>query len=171
MGKIHIYYGDGKGKTTAAAGLAVRYAASGGRVIFCQFLKNGSLGEIKLLSSIDNISCVFSDKNYGFTWQMTEQARKQAAGDCNNILKYVKNNCSADCLIVLDEILDTVLAGFVDERYLYEFILGLKSVAEIVLTGHCECGKLFSLADYITYMKKEKHPFDLGLQARKGIEF
>ena len=59
MGKIHIYYGDGKGKTTAATGLAVRYAATGGRVVFCQFLKDGSSGEIKLLSSIDNISCVF----------------------------------------------------------------------------------------------------------------
>ena len=171
MGKVHIYYGYGKGKTTAAAGLAVRFSATGGKTVFCQFLKNGTSGEIEVLSGIKNIECLFHVENYGFTWEMTSQQREKVGKVYLELLKKAVEICGGNGMLVLDELLDVVMAGLIDEEIVYNIINDIKEDTEIVITGHGVCEKLFSVADYITCMKKEKHPFDCGLQARKGIEY
>ena len=171
MGKVHIYYGNGKGKTTAAAGLAIRFSATGGKTVFCQFLKNGTSGEIGVLSEIKNTECLFCEENFGFTWEMSPQQRKKAGQVYLELLKNAADRCGENGMLVLDELLDVVSAGLIEEEKVYNIICNIKNNTEIIITGHSVCDKLFSVGDYITCMKKEKHPFDCGLQARKGIEY
>lgn len=78
-GLIHIYEGDGKGKTTAAVGLSVRFAGNGGRVIFTQFLKGNNSGELKVLEMMENIQLIRCEKSFGFTFQMTPEEKQEAA--------------------------------------------------------------------------------------------
>lgn len=79
MGCIHIYCGDGKGKTTAAVGLAVRMAGCGGRVVAARFLKNDDSGELVSLRQIPGVTVIPSRKVFGFTWQMTKEQKAEAA--------------------------------------------------------------------------------------------
>ena len=93
-GLIHIYEGDGKGKTTAAVGLSVRFAGNGGRVIFTQFLKGNNSGELKVLEMMENIQLIRCEKSFGFTFQMTPEEKQDAAGyytaHLHNVLTRVK---------------------------------------------------------------------------------
>lgn len=169
--KIHIYFGDGKGKTTATAGLAVRYAGKGGKVIFAQFLKDGTSGEVSVLKKIKGIEYRRVEKAFGFTWTMSENEKKIAADEYKNLFDSVLRTCAGGELIVLDEILDLIRVGFIDESYVINKILSLNGKREILLTGHSLGEKTAEIADYITEMKKIKHPFDRGLSARPGIEY
>lgn len=78
-GLIHIYEGDGKGKTTAAVGLAVRFAGNGKTVVFTQFLKSNNSSELKILEEIGKIRLIRCDKSFGFTFQMTPEEKQEAA--------------------------------------------------------------------------------------------
>ena len=77
-GLIHIYCGDGKGKTTAAIGLAVRAAGRGKRVVIARFLKNDDSGEVGVLERVPGITLIPCRKSFGFTWNMTEKERQEA---------------------------------------------------------------------------------------------
>ena len=79
MGYIHIYCGDGKGKTTAAVGLAVRMAGSNGQAVMVRFLKNDDSGEVDCLRQIKGITVIPCKKTFGFTWQMTEAEKREAS--------------------------------------------------------------------------------------------
>ena len=78
MGLVHIYCGDGKGKTTAATGLAVRMLGKGGKVLFVQFVKNGNSSEIKLLKSLDNLDYLNSEKYFGRFSRLTDEIKAEA---------------------------------------------------------------------------------------------
>lgn len=86
MGCVHIYCGDGKGKTTAAVGLAVRMQGSGGRVVAARFLKTDGSGEVAALSSLPNVAVLPCRRSFGFTWQMTEEQRREAAACYEELL-------------------------------------------------------------------------------------
>ena len=87
MGCIHICCGDGKGKTTAAVGLAVRMAGSGGRAVVARFLKNDGSGEVSALARIPGITVIPCRKTFGFTWQMTKEQKAEAAEYYRELLK------------------------------------------------------------------------------------
>lgn len=170
-GLVHIYCGDGKGKTTAAVGLAIRAAGAGKKVIFAQFFKNGSSSEIKVLKGIENIKLCLCNKNHGFYFNMDEAQRQEACCDYANLfMKTSEHALSAD-LLVLDEIISACNFHMVKEYNLIEFIKNKPDGLEVVLTGRDPSQKLIDIADYITQMQKVKHPFDLGIKARRGIEF
>ena len=76
---IHIYCGDGKGKSTAVTGLAVRAAGSGRRVIFTQFMKDGKSSELKVLRELPGVTVLTCEKQFGFFWNMTDEQKKEAA--------------------------------------------------------------------------------------------
>ncbi len=170
-GLIHIYCGDGKGKTTAAAGLAVRCAGSGGRVLFFQFLKGNNSSERKILSGIDGIDVPDGMDNMKFVWKMTER-EMAAAGEfyAKRFGEILKNMHNYD-MIVLDEVIPAVKHGFIAESELLRLIKIKPEHTEIVMTGREPSERLMAAADYITEMKKIKHPFDSGIAARLGIEY
>lgn len=169
----HIYYGDGKGKTTAAIGLAVRAAGSKMKVLFVQFLKTEFSGERHILSHTENVTLTFCPLELKFTFDMDDKEKAQAA----KIFKCIFDNAVTTALtekydmVVLDEVFEAINAHMLSESEVYEFITNAPSSMEIVMTGHNPPQKFMDCADYITEFKKIKHPYDRGITGRIGIEF
>ncbi|MBR0277472.1 MAG: cob(I)yrinic acid a,c-diamide adenosyltransferase [Clostridia bacterium] len=171
-GLIHIYCGDGKGKTTSAAGLAVRAAGAGKKVIFAQFLKNGSSSEIKILNKIEQIDTYVINKNYGFYKDLSEAERADVQRDYTGLFNNVIGKAIIDTdLLVLDEIIPACNYNIVCEGKLIDFLQNKPDKLEVVMTGRNPSKDLILIADYVTEMKKVKHPYDKGIKARYGIEF
>ncbi len=170
---VHIYYGDGKGKTTAAIGLAVRAAGSRMKVHFVQFLKTEFSGERHTLSHTENITLSFVPVELKFTYDMDETEKSKAANLFRKIFdeSVTKVFTEKYDMIVLDEIFSAIEADMVSEHDVYEFVSNAPKNLEVVMTGHNPPERILELADYITEMKKIKHPYDNGVTARFGIEF
>ena len=170
-GLIHIYCGDGKGKTTAAVGLTLRSAGAGNRVVFTQFFKDGSSSEISLLRQIPGISVLHADTVGGFWKCMTTEQQAQASRDYTELFHIACERAKNMDLLVLDEVISACNHGTVPEEALLEFLQNKPENLEVVLTGRNPSEALLAQADYVTEMKKIKHPFDHGVLARKGIEY
>ena len=170
---IHIYYGDGKGKTTAAVGLALRAAGSKMKVMFVQFLKTEFSGERNVLKELENVTVTSCPTELKFTVDMTDSEKQQTAV----IFRGVFERSAAAALserydmIVLDEIFDIMNEGMLGEAQVLEFITNAPNSIEIVMTGHNPSQRFIDEADYVTEMKKIKHPYDKGLTGRIGVEF
>lgn len=170
-GLVHIYYGDGKGKTTAAFGLALRCAGRGNKVVITQFLKSGTSGELKAVAGVPGIH-IISGKPVGkFTFQMDSQELARTAEQCGEALCEAIEQSKDARLLVLDEVIDAYQSGLVSKQALCRFLDEKPDGLEVVLTGHSLPAELTRRADYITRMCKEKHPYDEGLTARADIEF
>ncbi|MGN0521403.1 MAG: cob(I)yrinic acid a,c-diamide adenosyltransferase [Eubacterium sp.] len=154
---IQIYYGYGKGKTTAAIGAGMRAKGAKMSVSLVQFLKNNKSSELSVVP-FD----VFEAPE-GLSFNPDKEYQPWVDGAVEYIL-----NCSSDMLI-LDEFLD-VIGAFISVDKAQE-ILKNTCAKEIIITGHKKVEEIFALADYITLMQKEKHPYDKGINARKGIEY
>lgn len=175
-GLIQIYCGDGKGKTTAAIGQAVRSAGAGLSVIFSRFLKTEDSGELVILREVPGITMVPCRKSFGFFFQMTEAEKQEAAQVYQEVLDRAVSLASeaareGDTLLVMDEIIATYRYGLVDREKLTAFLRDKPENLEVVMTGRDPAQELVSLADYVSEIKKIKHPFDRGICARRGIEF
>ncbi len=171
FGLIHIYCGNGKGKTTAATGLAVRAAGFGKKVVFCQFFKNGTSSELKSLEKLENVTVLNCNKSYGLYCNMDEEEKQNAAKDYGELLEKALSKAEKSDLLVLDEAVSSCNHGMIDEKILLDFLENKPKELEIVLTGRSPSERLLSMADYVTEMNKIKHPYDKGTPARKGIEF
>lgn len=169
-GLIHLYCGDGKGKTTAAVGLAVRASGAGKRVIFTQFFKDGSSSEVEALKTLPGIRTIHAHTVKGFYRSMTPEQREQAREDYTALFRQVAAGKDAD-LLILDEIVSACNRGVVPETLVTDFLRSKPSGLEVVLTGRNPSPALMELADYITEMRKLRHPYDRGVAARRGIEF
>lgn len=163
---IQLYIGDGKGKTTASIGLSIRAAGQGFDVLFIQFLKDDSSGEIHILKNIPGIKVLHCPINYGFLFQMTEEQKRKTAEEYDIMLNDAMSSNAA--IIVLDEVVHALNAGLISQEKL-EKIMNKKS--EIILTGRDAPDWLIQCSDYVSEIKKIKHPYDHGVQARIGIEF
>ena len=162
---IHLIEGDGKGKTSAAVGMCVRAAGHDWNVLFIQFLKDDSSGEIKPLQRL-GVKTLHSPVNYGFLFQMNEEQKQETAYEYR---KMIKEATSSDAqLIVLDEVVHAVNFGLLTKDEIEQL---LKKDTEIVLTGRDAPKWLKDLSDYVSDINKVKHPYDQGIQARVGIEF
>lgn len=171
-GLIHLYCGDGKGKTTAAVGLSVRAAGAGKKVLFVQFFKDGSSSELKSLRALENIETRVCETHYGFIWTMDEEEFARAKADYTQLLRDALERAKDGYgLLVLDEAVSACNCGVIPERELLDFIVCRPEGLEIVLTGRDPTSALSDAADYITEMKKLRHPYDQGMDARRGIEF
>lgn len=170
-GLIHIYCGDGKGKTTAAVGLAVRAAGAGKKVVFTQFFKDGSSSEVKALLGIGNIHVMHCKTVRGFWRRMDDVQKARASEDYSKLLADVITAAADADLLVLDEIVSACNHGTVAEAAVTDFLRSKPEKLEVVLTGRNPSGALLELADYVTEMRKIKHPYDMGIAARRGIEF
>lgn len=194
-GLTHLYYGDGKGKTTAAVGLCIRAAGNKKRVLFTQFMKDGSSGEISLLKELPGAEVLWGNVPYGFYSRMADEEKRLFAKEQEKLFQKLlekieeerkrisactQNAAEAEktpvwdgvsMLLVMDEI--TYAYGFrlIDRVRLENLLNNKPDFLEIVMTGRNPERFLVDAADYVTEMKCEKHPFEKGISARKGVEF
>lgn len=176
---IQLYTGDGKGKTTAAIGQAVRAAGCGKKVILSQFMKGNDTGELHVLCDMENIEIIRSDKNFGFYSQMSEEDKRNITDIHNNILNSLITAamCGDTFMIVMDELTYPVNWGLIDTEKVKHLITLAQNneneapEIELVITGRDAADFLVEAADYITEMKCVRHPYDRGIKARAGIEF
>ena len=171
-GLIHIYCGDGKGKTTAAIGLSIRALGAGKRVIFAQFLKNGTSSDMNILKGLKYAYTYSLSTHRGFYNNQNDEERKLTKRESrelfDNVIKQSQNGIQ---LLVLDEMISACNHEIINEKSLTEFLKNKPEELEVVITGRKPSQNLLDMADYITEMKKMKHPYDEGIKARYGIEF
>ena len=171
-GMVHLYIGDGKGKTTAALGLLMRAYGAGLSCLFVQFLKGMPTGELETLRRLQ-IPVLRTDDVRKFIASMSpeeQEACRQSHTDCFGRLVCAVSERQPDC-IVLDEVLDAVSLGMIPEEKLIALIETCRGRTELILTGRDPGKAVVELADYITEMKKLRHPYEQGVEARKGIEY
>lgn len=168
---LHIYCGDGKGKTTCAMGLAVRAAGHGRNVVVAQFLKGSNSGERVVLESLPNVNCLPVPETIKFVFAMDEQEKTQARAEMTaSFLQAAEASRESD-LLVLDELCGAISTGMVPLETVLAFLDSRPEGLEVVITGRDPAEELQERADYITEMCKRKHPFDKGISAREGIEW
>ncbi len=170
-GYIELYTGDGKGKTTAAAGLALRVLGNGMRVLFVQFLKSEKSGEIEMLKKcgLKNFHLL---REWDGSFILTSATPKQKEL-CENL--WTKSLQKVDSfkpdLLVLDEVTVAITFSLLSEDDLLEFLENKPSYLEVVMTGQGASEALIKKSDLVTIMEKRKHYYDKGVVARKGIEY
>jgi len=186
LGLVHVYTGDGKGKTTASLGLALRALGSNLRVHMIQFLKSGTTGELysakKLGFAIEQFGVdaikerqrhlqdlqEFTDKTGRFVFQPDQEEKEAAMLALEHAKKLIQ---SGDYdLVILDEIncaLDKELIPLQDVLDLIK----AHGKAELILTGRDAPKELMESADYVSVVNRVKHPWQKGIKARKGIEY
>ena len=176
-GLVQIYTGDGKGKTTAAFGLALRAAGQGNKVLIYQFLKPPSL-DIGERFALELGAVRIRTKVLDLPWNMSKSfedkkavAQMQAA--ISEALERIAQTAEKRFydVLILDEIVFCLSKGLAKLEDIKNIIDRRDPVVEIVMTGRGATRELIELADLVTEMKNIKHPFDNGLPARRGIEF
>lgn len=172
-GLIQVYTGDGKGKTTAAVGLAIRARGHNLKVCYLSFHKNPEkwgYAEQKILKKIGvNVFPLvkkhpFCDKKVSF---------ESIRDECLEALEFIKKIFKEKKydILILDEINISVRDGFLKEEELLDILKNKPESLEIIITGRDAPKKILELADLISEVRKIKHPYDRGIKARKGIEF
>lgn len=172
FGLIHIYCGDGKGKTTAAVGLAVRCAGRGNKVLLVQFLKSRDSGELYSLAKLPDIEVMRGKESKKFSFQMNEEEKHALLIEHNKMFEQVlaKIKNGGYSLLILDEVIGALNAKVFEMPKLIEFLRHKPENLEVVLTGRNPAPELVEIADYVSEMRKVKHPMDKGIMAREGIE-
>jgi len=166
---IHIYTGDGKGKTTAALGLVLRAVGAGWRVLFAQFLKHGEYNEIKALKRLGGQVTI---RQYGsgrfIRGGPSREEIKTARAGLGEIIQVMKEG-KYD-LIVLDEINVAVHFGLIPLESVVGLLEARPQDVELVLTGRWAPEEIVERADLVTEARMIKHYFSKGVRAREGIE-
>ena len=168
---IHLYCGDGKGKTTAALGLVCRHVGVGGKAVLAQFLKSTPTGELATLEKL-GVPIYRNELPHGFFPNMTDAVKQRVREMHNQTLADVTQLARANAcsLLVLDELCAALSLGLIDREKVLE-LLDEHGDAELVITGRDPDLALLERADYVTEMKLVKHPYEKGVLARKGIEY
>jgi cob(I)alamin adenosyltransferase len=176
-GLVQIYTGDGKGKTTAAFGLALRAAGQGNKVLIYQFLKPSSL-DIGERFALQLGAVRIRVESLDETWDMSkslkdEEAVSQMKKAISQALERIAQTAEKRFydVLILDEIVFCLSKSLARLEDIKNIIDKRDPAVEIVLTGRGATDELMALADLVTEMKNVKHPFDKGTSARRGIEF
>ncbi|HZD60851.1 MAG TPA: cob(I)yrinic acid a,c-diamide adenosyltransferase [Anaerolineae bacterium] len=172
LGLLHVYTGDGKGKTTAAIGLALRAVASGLRICIIQFMKarGEESGEIRAIKRFENVSA----SRYGENLLEKDHApvdviKSDISKGLEAAIRAIKDE---ECdILILDEINVALSMGLANKREVLKVVGLCKGSVELVLTGRGADQELIDIADYVTEFKMVKHPFGVGITARRGIEY
>ncbi|MBR4443167.1 MAG: cob(I)yrinic acid a,c-diamide adenosyltransferase [Clostridia bacterium] len=174
MNKLHVYAGEGKGKTTAAMGLALRSLGHGNRVLVAQFMKKGNSGELAALRTFENAVTITAEPVKGFTFRMSEDelslTRAQQTAFARRAAEKIADWQPAT--VVLDELGMALALNLVDETEARRLIDAALASGETVVTGRSAPVWLAERADYLSRIMAEKHPYAAeGLPARKGVEW
>lgn len=171
-GLVHLYFGNGKGKTTAAIGLGIRACGRGKKILLAQFLKSNDSGEILALKCNDAFKILKDKPIKKFIPYMSDKEKTEAFICQNRLFKTVTEEISTESfdLVILDEIVDALNLEIISFEDLKDFLNNRPLHLEVVMTGHNPKEEIFELCDYVTEIKKIKHPYDKGVQGRIGIE-
>lgn len=172
-GLIHIYTGDGKGKTTSAIGLATRALGGGMKVCYVSFHKRPELFGYTEMDSLRKLGAKVINLAKGHPHLDSSIKSETMVTEVNEgllMLKELITNEEFD-LLILDEILISVRDHYIGEEPLIDFVRNKPQFLELVMTGRGATPALIDLADYVSYVEKVKHPFDRSIQSRKGIEY
>ena len=167
---VHLYYGDGKGKTTAAVGLAVRAAGAGQNVLFVQFMKGGRTGEVEILRGLSHVTVLRCDREFPFYRQMTPEQKEEQTALHNRMLEQIERAVKEGRyeMLVLDEVTYPYARRLFDRKMFRRIFERAKGGMEIVCTGRDPDAFFLEFADYATEMKCVRHPFARGVKAREG---
>ncbi len=167
--QIHVYTGDGKGKTTAALGLTLRAVGAGMRVLFVQFLKKGEFSEHRALKMLGDRVKVMQFGSGQFVRGRPDQSDilRAAEGLATTAGLIDAGTCD---MVVMDEINVAVSMGLISEEAVLQFLDNCPSDVEVVLTGRNASKKLMERADLVTECRMLKHYYKKGIKAREGIE-
>ena len=174
MNRLHVYRGTGKGKTTAAMGLALRALGHGFPVLVAQWMKNGESGELAALKTFPLARVLTAPPMGKFTFQMDEAQLRQAALEQNAFAGRLIDEIEAarPRLTVLDELGAALVLGLVEEKTARGVIAAALRTGETVVTGYQAPAWLEEQADYLTDLSALRHPYATeGLPAREGIEW
>lgn len=172
-GLVHIYTGDGKGKTTAAVGLAIRAHAHGLRILLVQFLKNGLSGEVGVLRQLANVRVLSGQADMKFSNQMADDDKART--------RHMHEHFFAEAvaaarhneldLLIFDEAFGAIATDLLDADALYDFCRTKPAGLEVVLTGRNPESRFIDLADYVSEIQCRAHPYTRGILAREGIDY
>ncbi|MCL2838777.1 MAG: cob(I)yrinic acid a,c-diamide adenosyltransferase [Oscillospiraceae bacterium] len=170
---LHLYYGDGKGKTSSAVGLGIRAAGRGFGVLMIQFLKCQPSGEVLFLKDCENFTVRRFESEHSFIMDTSESLNEKLKSEIAEAIAFAKNAVAAKAcdVLILDEVLDAVDLGFVDEDELISLINIGKNDIELAFTGRRASDRLIERADYVTDLTQVKHPYQKGVIAREGFEY
>jgi cob(I)alamin adenosyltransferase len=185
-GLVHVYTGDGKGKTSAAIGLGLRASGQGLTVYMIQFLKGGGFsGEVASSAKLGNFTIKQFGKECPYSERMkkgeiecgnckdcflTRKEEKEKVDEALDLAEKISSTGKYDVLI-LDEINNTLARKLASITRMKNIIKNRKPHVEIILTGRNAPNDLIELADYVTNLKRIKHPFTKGMRARYGIDY
>ena len=167
---IQVYTGNGKGKTTAAIGLALRSLGRGRRVALLQFLKLNETGEMRGLSRFENCQVQQFGTSDFITEETAKELDRQLAQEGCSRAEEILCDKAAD-LVILDEINVALHLKLIKLERVIDLIAACPPEIELVLTGRDCPQEIISLADYVSEIKEIKHPYRKGIIAREGIEF
>lgn len=170
-GLVLLFTGDGKGKSTAAFGQALRAVGQGLRVCVIQFIKAmATTGEARALTRFTD-QVEFHTLGSGFTWRSKDMKKPVAAARHALDVARAKIASGDFDLVVLDELTYLIAHDMVEENEIIELIAGRPPAMHLVITGRNASPALVAAADLVTEMVLRKHHYQAGVKARKGIEF
>ena len=170
LGRLHLYYGQGVGKTTRAVGLAIRAAGKNSQVAFIQFMKSGASGEVAILKQISNIRYRCPGKHPFIMSGGPQTIHYEHANKASDYALAAVANGSQ--LIICDEMLNTLIFEILEQEKLLELIAKCKTAnIELVMTGRFAPPDFVREADYVTEFVQIKHPYYSGAKSREGIEY
>ena len=169
-GCVHIYCGDGKGKTTCVMGLLVRAAGAGKKVLLHQFLKDNSSSERAVIDKLPGVTVVPGAEMDKFTFQMSEEELATLQEENNAVLTQLFAMAKDYDMLIMDESVYAMDMNLLSEDMVVDFLEKKPEHLEVVMSGRNPSERLKEYADYISEIKKIKHPFDKGISSRVGIE-
>lgn len=170
---LHLITGEGKGKTSASMGMALRMLGHEGPVLIAQFMKDGSSGELKALERFP-LCHVFEGFHFkGFTWQYSDKDIHLAREAYVDAIRRLEEEVERlqPRLLVLDEINVTLAMNLTQWEDAVRLIDKGLQYGDVVVTGRYASPRMESKADYVSVIQAKKHPFDEGWPAREGIEW
>ena len=170
MGLLQVYTGDGKGKTTASLGLALRAIGHGMKVCMIQFMKNSDIyGEVRLAEKMPGLTIIPVGRHDFVNLKNPEAIDIELAGAGWQKAKDIIGSQQYD-IVILDEINVALSCGLLDQAAVIPFLSRCKGSVEVVATGCWAPQELLDVADLVTEMKNIRHPYSKGVDSREGID-
>ncbi|MCF4150376.1 cob(I)yrinic acid a,c-diamide adenosyltransferase [Dethiosulfovibrio sp. F2B] len=168
-GLMHVYYGTGKGKTTAALGLAIRALGAGFSVGIVQFMKGYPYSEVALLEKLNGLELVQTGRpDYVYKGEETDEDLREAARGMEAARRFIYEEIRD--LVILDEVSVALDYGLLKEGDLLELIDNRSESVELVVTGRYPSEAILERGDYLSEIVSRRHPYDRGVLSRNGID-